>query len=77
MMDAVKPHLVIISDEHGQSPTDRRFRENPIGLNITTFSEADRKHTKYISTKFEGRVKFTISQSGKEKIHQYTNYWEK
>lgn len=59
MMDAIKPQLVLISDEHGQEPTDRRFRENPSGLTLNGVTE------KYYTTKLGGRIQFKISEGGK------------
>lgn len=58
MMDSVNPHLVIIADKWGGGTTDRRYRENPIGLNLSGRNE------KYKSTKTTGRMKFTIREDG-------------
>lgn len=74
LMDNIKPHLVIVSDVAGQSETDRRFRENPLGLNITVAPESSARVWKYLSTKGGGRVRFDIANNGGYKIHQY-EYW--
>jgi competence protein ComEC len=55
MIDFFNPNLVVISDEYGREPTDRRFREAPGGITIKGESR------KYISTKTNGRALFTIS----------------
>jgi beta-lactamase superfamily II metal-dependent hydrolase len=75
MMDNIRPDLVIISDVHGQSETDRRFRENPQGLKIIVAPESETKLCKYISTKGAGRVRFDITNTGIYKAHQY-EYWQ-
>ncbi len=75
MMDNINPQLVIISDVAGESETDRRFRENPPGLNLTVAPEAEKRLWKHLSTKGAGRVRFEItSAGGYRKIHQY-EYW--
>lgn len=74
LMDNLKPHLVIVSDVAGQSETDRRFRENPPGLNIKIAPESENHLRKYLSTKSGGRIRFEIGNSGSYKIHQY-EYW--
>ena len=58
MMDTLKPQLVLISDEHGKEPTDRRFRENPSGLKLYGVD------SKYFTTKLGGRIQFKISTGG-------------
>jgi beta-lactamase superfamily II metal-dependent hydrolase len=58
MMEAIDPHLVIVSDDHGRAPTDRRFRESSHGLVI------DGVRTRYISTKSNQRVLLVIQQDG-------------
>jgi len=58
MMDDIDPHMVLVSDVPGESPTDRRFRENPIGV------EFEGEVIPYISTKTEGRIQFIISEDG-------------
>lgn len=74
MMDNVKPHIVIVSDVRGQSETDRRFKENPAGLNIKVAPESEPRLWKYLSTKGAGRIRFDIASTGTYKIHQY-EYW--
>jgi competence protein ComEC len=75
MMDNIKPHLVIVSDVVGQSETDRRFRENPTGLNMTIAPESEKRLWKFISTKGDGRVRFEITSTGGYTAHQY-EYWQ-
>lgn len=58
MMDAINPHLVLIADKWGGGETDRRYRENPLGLDLNGSKE------KYKSTKTDGRLKFTIREDG-------------
>jgi competence protein ComEC len=74
MMDSIKPQTVIVSDVAGQSETDRRFRENPVGLNLLVRPETEKRLVKYFSTKMGGRLQFEISSGGGYSLHQY-EYW--
>jgi len=74
MMDNLKPHVTIVSDVAGQSPTDQRFRTNPLGLTLTVAPETKPKSVKYLSTKAGGRIQFEISSDNTYKLHQY-EYW--
>ena len=38
MIEAVNPHLIVVSDEHGKEPTDPRFRTKGLGLEHDTDS---------------------------------------
>lgn len=58
MMDTIKPNLILISDEHGKEPTDRRFRENATGLKLNG------EVAKYYTTKLGGRIQFKINTGG-------------
>lgn len=59
MMDVINPNLVLISDEHGQEPTDPRFRTNPTGILYKNVTE------KFFTTKTGGRMQFKITSDGK------------
>lgn len=59
MIDVIKPNLVLISDEHGQEPTDPRFRTKPIGIQYKNVTE------KFFTTKTGGRMQFKITSDGK------------
>ena len=65
MMDNLKPHLALISDVAGQSPTDKSFREKPLGLNIGD------EVKKYLSTKQKGRIRIKVVANGQYWINQY------
>jgi competence protein ComEC len=65
MMDNLKPHLALISDVAGQSPTDKSFREKPLGLTI------DGEEKKYLSTKQKGRIQVRVAADGQCWIRQY------
>lgn len=65
MMDSIKPHVVLISDEHGQSETDNRFRTLPLGLKLN--GEVSR----FFSMKSGGRIQFWISPEGTYTFNQY------
>lgn len=58
MINAIQPHLVLISDKYGQQPTDDRFRQKPLGLNI------DGEVTKFLSTKTSGRIRVEYENGG-------------
>ena len=62
MFDALKPHMTIISDDYGRAPTDRRFRENSIGIR---FNGETRK---YISTKSNTRALIVVGPNGLETV---------
>ncbi len=68
MMQVIQPHLVLISDEFGQEPTDPRFQREPLGLRI------DGEEVKYFSTKTSGstpsRIQVCIQPDGKGNIRQ-------
>jgi competence protein ComEC len=74
IMDNLKPHVTIVSDVVGQSPTDQRFRTNPLGLTLTVAPATDAKPVKYLTTKAGGRIQFEISSDNSYKLHQY-EYW--
>jgi competence protein ComEC len=38
MIEAMKPHLIVVSDEHGKEPTDYRFRTKASGLEHDTIT---------------------------------------
>jgi len=71
MMDAIKPHLTIVSDVAGESETDRRCRENPVGLELAVAPDSEKKLYRFLSTKKGGRLRFDISPGGTYKLHQY------
>lgn len=58
MIEAIEPHLILISDKYGKEPTDQRFRDKPVGLPL------DGTVTKFLSTKTSGRVQFIINSGG-------------
>ena len=58
MMDAIAPHLVLISDKYGQEPTDPRFRTCPSGVRV------DGELIRFISTKTSGRVQTGVNADG-------------
>jgi beta-lactamase superfamily II metal-dependent hydrolase len=58
MMQAISPHLVIVSDVYGESETHPNYHSKPLGIN---FSDGD--IVKYYSTKSGGRVQITISET--------------
>ena len=68
MMEAISPHLVLVSDDWGGVSTDQRFRTQPIGLPINGIV------TRYLSTKNEGvnpsRIKVVINENGTYWIQQ-------
>lgn len=57
MIDAIKPSLILISDEYGKEPTDKRFYTAASGVNI------DSKLTTSLSTKTLGRIEIKIDGS--------------
>lgn len=58
MMDVVQPHLCVVSDQHGRAETDRRFRENPIGMRYNG------EQKRCFSTKTFGRVQLVAHGNG-------------
>ncbi|MGR3303437.1 MAG: ComEC/Rec2 family competence protein [Candidatus Scalindua sp.] len=58
MMESINPHLVIVCDKLGGGETDRRFRENPLGLQLNGSLE------KFKSTKTSKRFKFIVRETG-------------
>jgi hypothetical protein len=62
MFDVLEPHMTIISDDYGREPTDRRFRENPIGINFNGETK------KYISTKSNTRALIIVGPNGLETV---------
>lgn len=75
MMDSINPSFTIVSDVAGQSETDRRFRENPRGLNLVVRPESNERNVKFLSTKAGGRIQFEITSAGGYSLHQYDYYW--
>ncbi len=65
MMDCINPHLALISDVAGQSPTDKSFREKPLGLKLNG------EIKKFLSTKQKGRIHFSITPEGAYTFNQY------
>lgn len=68
MMNAINPHLVLVSDDWGGEPTDYRYRIQPIGLQIAGETR------RYLTTKNEGanpsRIKVVIYEDGAYQIQQ-------
>jgi beta-lactamase superfamily II metal-dependent hydrolase len=59
MFDDLRPSFVVISDDYGREPTDRKFREKPLGI---TFKSGVEK--KFFSTKSNARVKIVVGPNG-------------
>ena len=58
MMDAINPHLAIISDVYGESETHPSYYKKPLGIKFS-----DGNVVKYYSTKRGGQVQITISET--------------
>jgi competence protein ComEC len=74
MMNNIQPHVAIVSDVHGQSPTDPKFRTLPLGLNLQVRPESTTRLLKFLSTKLGGRVRFEINPDNSYNLHQYDGW---